>query len=139
MDELQVVSESLQQDVAQFGDVRKNLEEFAKKTGKDISQVIGDVNGVYDKIFELTVQNEKALLQRIAADIEFMDRDAAMSKQEFERFIQRIPKHLQERFQAMGTSFEEIAGEDMMIDHREMGGLIDKLLAENAEKTPVQA
>ncbi|GMH36884.1 hypothetical protein BSKO_04757 [Bryopsis sp. KO-2023] len=134
VDELQDVSESLQNDLGQFAEVRSNLEDFAAKTGKDISSVIGDVNGVYDKIFALTVQNEKALLQRIAADLEFMDRDAAMSKQEFQRFIQRIPKHLQERFAAMGTSFEEIAGDDMVIDHHEIGGLIDKLINENADK-----
>lgn len=139
MDELQVVSDDLQQNVSQFADVRKNLEDFAAKTGKDITQVIGDVNGVYDKIFDLTVKNEKALLQRIAADIEFMDRDAAMSKQEFERFIMRIPKHLKERFAKMGTSFEEIAGEDMVIDHHEMAALIDKLLQENAGKSAASA
>lgn len=134
VDELQDVSESLQNDLGQFAEVRANLEDFAKKTGKDITAVIGDVNGVYDKIFDLTVKNEKALLQRIAADLEFMDRDAAMSKQEFQRFIQRIPKHLQERFAAMGTSFEEIAGADMVIDHHEIGGLIDKLIEENSSK-----
>lgn len=39
-----------------------------------------------------------------------MDRDAAMSKNEFDRFIQRIPKHLQERFKKMGATFEQIAG-----------------------------
>lgn len=137
VDELQDVSESLQNDLGQFAEVRTNLEDFAAKTGKDISAVIGDVNGVYDKIFALTVQNEKALLQRIAADLEFMDRDAAMSKQEFQRFIQRIPKHLQERFAAMGTSFEEIAGEDQVIDHHEIGGLIDKLIDENSTKVAV--
>jgi len=60
-----------------------------------------------------------------------------MSKNEFERFLQRIPEHLRERFYKMNTSFEEIAGKDMQIDHQEMAQLIDMLMSENAAKQPV--
>ena len=63
-----------------------------------------------------------------------MDRDASMSKNEFERFLQRIPEHLRERFFKMNKSFEDIAGADMQIDHHEMANLIDMLMNENAAK-----
>ena len=66
VDELQTVSDTLQKDLGQFADLRQSIDEFAKETGADIKQVIGDVTGVYDKIYSLTVENERLLLQRIA-------------------------------------------------------------------------
>jgi len=66
VDELQAVSDNLQRDLGQFAELRESIEDFAKETGADIKQVIGDVTGVYDKIYNLTVENERLLLQRIA-------------------------------------------------------------------------
>jgi len=66
--------------------------------------------------------------------LEFMDRDESMSKNEFERFLQRIPEHLRDRFVKSNKTFEDIAGKDMVIDHEEMKGLIDMLMNENASK-----
>jgi len=66
--------------------------------------------------------------------LEFMDRDESMSKNEFDRFLQRIPEHLRDRFAKSNKSFEDIAGKDMVIDHEEMKGLIDMLMNENASK-----
>lgn len=137
IDDLQGVSEDLQGQLGNFTQLRESMEQFAKETGCDVKKAIGNVNNVYDKIFGLSVQNEKALLQRIAADLEFLDRDAAFSKEEFERFLQRIPAHLRDRFNVSGMSFESVAGADRVIDHNEMADLIDKLLEENVAKMPV--
>lgn len=134
VDDLQNVSEGLQKDLEHFGQLRESMEDLARETGMDIKAAIGNVNSIYDKIYGLTLENERALLQRIAQDLEFLDRDAAMSKIEFERFLQRIPVQFRTRFQAMNLTFEDIAGEDKQIDFKEMGSLIDKLMQENCEK-----
>lgn len=68
-----------------------------------------------------------------------MDRDEEMSKMEFQRFLQRIPTQFKERFENTGLTFEAIAGDDQEIDFKEMGSLIEKLLAENDEKMQVSA
>lgn len=134
VDDLQGVSDALQKDLLGFSDLRQSMDEFTKKTGVDMAHALGEINGVYDRMYDLTLENERALLKRVAQDLEFMDRDEDMSKMEFQRFLQRIPKQFKERFEAKGLTFEAIAGEDKEIDFREMGALIEKLLDENDEK-----
>lgn len=139
VDDLQGVSDALQNDLAQFSDLRESMEDFAKETGTDIQQALGNVNGVYDRMYDLTLENERALLKRVAQDLEFMDRDEEMSKVEFQRFLQRIPTQFKDRFEATGLTFDSVAGDNQMVDFREMGNLIDKLLTENDDKKKLQA
>ncbi|CAD7705392.1 unnamed protein product [Ostreobium quekettii] len=139
VDELQGVSESLMADMAGFGDLRTAMEECAKESGKDMKEMLGDINGMYGRMHDLALQEEKALLKRVAQDLEFMDRDEKMSKVEFQRFLQRIPAQYKKRFDNMGLTFDAIAGEDQGIDFREMGQLIDKLLVETSDKISQQA
>ncbi|CAD7697355.1 unnamed protein product [Ostreobium quekettii] len=134
VDELQGVSEELMRDLEGFGELRTAMEEMAAKSGADLAETVGSINGVYDRLYGLTLENEKALLKRAAQDLEFLDRDEDFSKQEFQRFLQRIPTQFRRRFEASGLTFEAVAGEDQEISFKEMGGLIDRLLAENDEK-----
>lgn len=81
----------------------------------------------------MTTQNERALLGKIAQDIEFMDQDAGMSKEEFESFFNRIPAHLQEKFHAKGLTFERVAGDDGVVDFMEIEAMINTLMEENTQ------
>eukprot|EP00803_Ostreobium_quekettii_P000824 evm.model.scf_36.2 EVM.evm.TU.scf_36.2 scf_36:70360-72153(+) len=134
VDDLQDVSEGLHNQLGQFGDLRESMQEFSKESGQDITETISGINGVYDKVYGLSLQNERTLLLRAAQDVEFLDREEGLSQQEFQRFLHLIPQHLRERFEKSKMTFESIAGADHVIDHREMAGLIDTLLAENEEK-----
>lgn len=66
VDDLQGVSDSLQKDLSGFSDLRQSMDEFAKQTGADMAQALGNINGVYDRMYELTLENERALLKRVA-------------------------------------------------------------------------
>ena len=82
----------------------------------------------------MTNQNERALLGKIAQDVEFLDKDAGMQRPEFNDFVSRMPKHLQNRFKALGLTFEKVAGEDGVVDFMEIEDMINKLMAETDEK-----
>ena len=52
-----------------------------------------------------------------------------MQKHEYERFIQRIPIHLQTAFIALGdTSFQTVAGDNDLIEYQELEPLLKKIL-----------
>jgi hypothetical protein len=77
----------------------------------------------------ITIENEKTLLYRIAQDLEFMDKKAGMSRDEYQRFIKRIPLYLQNSFVSLGDkTFEEVAGEDKNIDYKEIEQLIQTII-----------
>ena len=114
--------------------VTGNIEKFASETGADVKKILGEANKIHAKMERMTNQNERALLGKIAQDVEFLDKDAGMMKPEFEDFFARIPKHLQNRFKALGLTFEKVAGEDGVVDFMEIEDMINKLMAETTEK-----
>ncbi|CAD7705393.1 unnamed protein product [Ostreobium quekettii] len=139
VDELQGVSEKLKEDIEGFGDLRVEMEALAKEAGKDLDDTLESINGMYDRMQDLNAREEKALLKRVAQDLEFMDRDEKMSKEEFQRFLQRIPAQFKKRFEELDLTFASIAGADKGIDYKEMGRLIDRLIAENDEQVASRA
>lgn len=97
VDDLEKVQTGLHEQLDQFSDLRESMEEFAKETGTDIKNAVGNVNNVYRRMESLSLKNERALLMRVAADLEFMDQSEGFSREEFQRFLLRIPEHLRER------------------------------------------
>lgn len=132
--DLKNVSEGLQNELEQFGAVQANLEKFAAEAGGGLEDILGNANKLYDKLQTQQAQNEKALLGKIAQDLEFLDKDVGMSKEEFDDFLDRIPKHLRERFFKRNMSFEKVAGDDGVVDFMEVEDMINQLMSENQEK-----
>jgi len=132
--ELKDVSDGLEKELDGFEKLKQNFEKFASDTGHDISKVMNNANKIYSKMQENTVNNEKALLGKIAQDLEFVDRDVGMSKEEFNKWLDRIPEKLRKKYENMGFTYEAVAGEDGTIDFMEVENLIQKLVEETDEK-----
>ena len=96
--------------------------------------ILGEANKIHAKMERMTNQNERALLGKIAQDIEFLDKDAGMQEAEFNDFFARIPPHLQNRFKALGLTFAKVAGDDGVVDFMEIEDMINKLMSENDQK-----
>ena len=47
--------------------------------------------------------NFRSLLEKLAADIEMMDKKEGLSPEEFDRFLARVPKHLKAKFNAIAA------------------------------------
>lgn len=109
--------------------LRSNLESYAKDTKTDFSKILGDVNSSFKRLEIITRENEQALLERIAQDLEFLDNNEGMQRDEYERFLERIPFHLQKTFENLGdTSFDKIAGKNMKVDYIEIKQLVHSIL-----------
>jgi len=132
--ELKDVSDGLEKELDGFEKLKHNFEKFASETGHDITKVLDNANKIFGKMQENTVNNEKALLSKIAQDLEFVDRDVGMSKEEFNKWLDRIPEKLRRKYESMGFTYEAIAGEDGTIDFVEIDGLIQKLVMETDDK-----
>lgn len=117
--------------------LRGNLQAYADETQLDFSQLLGEVNQSFQRLEVITMENERALLQRIAQDLEFLDHQPGMQRDEYERFVERIPEHLQDAFIKVGNnSFDQIAGKDEEIDYQEIRTLVHSVITDNnkAEK-----
>ncbi|GMH37387.1 hypothetical protein BSKO_05260 [Bryopsis sp. KO-2023] len=132
--ELKSVSEGLQSELEQFGAVQASLEKFAADAGGGLEEILGNATKLQNKLQTQAAQNEKALLGKIAQDLEFLDQDVGMSKVEFADFMGRVPTHLQARFNERGLTFEKVAGDDGVIDFMEIEQMISTLMEENSNK-----
>lgn len=64
--ELKDVSDGLEKELDGFEKLKHNFEKFASETGHDITKVLDNANKIFGKMQENTVNNEKALLSKIA-------------------------------------------------------------------------
>ncbi len=114
-------------------ELRKHLELYAKENKSNFNEVLDNFHKSFKRLEDITISNERTLLYRIAQDLEFMDNKEGMSKQEYERFIRRVPKHLQLSFDNLNkTHFDEIAGADKKIDYKEVQNLISSIITKKA-------
>ncbi len=114
-------------------ELRKHLELYAKENKSNFNEVLDNFHKSFKRLEDITISNERTLLYRIAQDLEFMDNKEGMSKQEYKRFIRRVPKHLQLSFDKLNkTHFDEIAGADKKIDYKEVQNLISSIITKKA-------
>ncbi|CAD7694713.1 unnamed protein product [Ostreobium quekettii] len=132
--DLKEAGDNLASELEGFEKLKENWEKWAGETGKDVSKVLENANKIYEKMHANTVNNEKALLGKIAQDLEFADKDVGLSETEFNKWLDRIPKKQRDKYKASGFTYESIAGADGTIDFMEIENLITKLMEENTEK-----
>ena len=131
VDDLRGNNDRLHQELSALQELRVNLQSYANDTKLDFSQLLQEVNQSFDHLDLITQENERVLLQRVAQDLEFLDHEVGMQRNEYERFIQRIPEHLQASFTALGdTSFEHVSGDDQRVDYQEIQALVHRVLKE---------
>eukprot|EP01026_Neomeris_dumetosa_P001392 TRINITY_DN10346_c0_g2_i7.p1 TRINITY_DN10346_c0_g2~~TRINITY_DN10346_c0_g2_i7.p1 ORF type:complete len:286 (+),score=31.53 TRINITY_DN10346_c0_g2_i7:119-859(+) len=95
VEDLKEVADELHEKLEKFEALSDSLENVAKQTGQDIKQLLAQSSQVRNNMKQMTLENERALLGRIAQDIEFQDGQEGINKELFQEFIQRIPRHLQ--------------------------------------------
>jgi len=113
--------------------LRQNLEMYAEKNNSDFQKVLEGINQSFQRLEVITTENERTLLYRIAQDLEFMDRKVGMNQDEYQRFIDRVPSHLQTSFLSLkNTTFTSIAGVDKKIDYKEIENLVTSIIKKDS-------
>ena len=122
-------NDQLHRELNALENLRKNLQNYADKTKLDFSELLTEVNQSFKRLEVISIANERTLLQRIAQDLEFLDHKPGMQYDEYQRFIERIPEHLQASFENLAnTSFEAVSGDDQSIDHKEIQALLHRII-----------
>jgi predicted nuclease with TOPRIM domain len=127
--QLKINNDQLHVELQALQTLRGHLENYAQETKLDFSKILDETNQSFQRLERVTMENERALLHRIAQDLEFLDHQPKMSKDEYQRFVARIPSHLSQTFLQMGnTTFSDLAGDDQYIDHHEIKALVQSVM-----------
>ncbi len=123
-------NDTLNSELLELNSLRKNLEKFAQENKSDFMKVLKDINSSFDRLEQITKDNERVLIARIAQDLEFLDSKEGMSEEEYERFINRLPYNLKNKFDKLGyNSFKRVAGDNSLVDYREIKKIINSSLS----------
>jgi FtsZ-binding cell division protein ZapB len=130
VESLKESNDTLHNELLALTSLRENLELYAKDNKKDFSKVLKDINGSFSRLENITKANERVLIARVAQDLEFLDNKVGMKREEYERFINRVPNNLKSRFNELGyTSFDKVAGENNLVDYKEIKNIVQSVVA----------
>eukprot|EP01025_Chloroclados_australasicus_P034775 TRINITY_DN3550_c0_g3_i1.p2 TRINITY_DN3550_c0_g3~~TRINITY_DN3550_c0_g3_i1.p2 ORF type:complete len:277 (+),score=42.90 TRINITY_DN3550_c0_g3_i1:264-1094(+) len=124
--QLKDTSDKLSNQLKQFDSLSQSMKEASKKLGLNVEDLIEKTTNTFKEMEVLNRRNERILLRRIVQDLEFMDRDVGLTKDEFERFKVRVPKKYHSFLDSV--RFEDFAGEDASLDVQEVRKLLDTML-----------
>ena len=123
-------NDTLHNELLELKTLRENLKNYAQENKKDFAKVLSNINSSFNRLENITKENEKVLIARVAQDLEFLDSKEGMKPEEYERFINRIPNNLKKRFEELGyNSFEKVAGENKIVDYKEIKKIVESLVA----------
>lgn len=130
VESLKESNDTLHNELLALKSLKESLELYAKNNQKDFSKVLKDINDSFQRLETITKENERVLIARVAQDLEFLDSKVGMKRKEYERFVNRIPNNLKAKFDELGyASFDKVAGEDNIVDYKEIKGIVQSLVA----------
>ena len=135
MKDLQESTEEMNETVREFEDIRERLSSLCKENGEmtQIGDLIDSLNRDFDAMRLIVMHNEKAALLSAFYGTCYRDNEIGLSRSEYRRFLGGLSIAQRRRFQDRGT-FEELAGEDCVIDLQEFQELVDRIITEYDEE-----
>lgn len=124
--------DNLKATLGQYDELKESLKEICGDN-QQLNDLINDVNEMYSSMKNTILSNTRAGILSAYYDAALKDDEEGMSPREYKRFLARLDKKTRSVFEGFG-SFEQIAGEDGLIDLAEFQQLVDKLLAEQADE-----
>merc|ERR1712003_206992 len=118
--------------LSQYDELKESLKDICGDN-QHLNDLINDVNDMYSSMKNTILSNTRAGILSSYYTAALKDDEEGMSKKEYRRFLSGLDKKTREIFKGFGT-FEEIAGEDQLIDLDEFQALVDKLLAEQSDE-----
>merc|ERR1739842_245924 len=120
--------DNLKATLGQYDELKESLKEICGDN-QQLNDLINDVNEMYSSMKQTILSNTRAGILSAYYTAALKDDDEGMTKKEYRRFLSGLDKNTREIFKGFG-SFEELAGDDEIIDLDEFQVLVDKLLAE---------
>mmetsp|Transcript_73232 Transcript_73232/g.177028 ORF Transcript_73232/g.177028 Transcript_73232/m.177028 type:complete len:267 (+) Transcript_73232:41-841(+) len=128
---LEATSEQLESQLKEFDGIRKEMEACAEAAGVQFQDFFKQTNDIFGSMSSVQKQQDMALLEKAAADIEFLDSSAGMSFTEFKRFCKTVPSKFREKLSdASEEKFKSVAGDDGVISVDELRAFLHAFVEE---------
>ena len=82
---------------------------------------------------ESLIRHEKEILNKVFDHLEFGDEKPGLSREEFKSFWKQMPNSYADRWKKTGKTFEDIAGDDGVLDYNEFTAMCDSFAEQEAK------
>jgi len=125
-------NQKLKANLEKFRELDKNLKQLSGSNIEGLEKLQTSCEAVMNRWKESLIKHEKTLLNKVFDEFEMNDSKPDMSKEEFIQFINALPPSYQDRWTNMNTTFEELAGDDNIMQYEEFRNLVDRWAEEEA-------
>merc|ERR1712150_339539 len=115
--------------------LKENVEKFRKLADSNIEgleKLQKSSQQVMKTMQENLIRHEKQILMKVFDHLDLKGKTDGLTKEEFENFWTQMPSSYVQRWEKMGKTFEDIAGDDGVLDYDEFRGLCDRFAEEEA-------
>merc|ERR1719385_97141 len=123
----------LKENVEKFRKLDENLKKLADSNIEGLEKLQKSSQQVMKTMQENLIRHEKQILMKVFDHLDLKEKEKdGLTKEEFENFWTQMPSSYVQRWEAMGQTFEDIAGDDGVLDYNEFMGMCDKFAEEEA-------
>jgi len=128
VEKMKETTDKMKSELAAFKAIKEKMAQYADSMGDDLQKSMEQADRLVRKMDAMTEDNEKTLLYKALSDLEFMDADEGLSKEEYDKFIERIPAARKAQFLKLAGDFETLAKGAETVSSDDVGDIIDKLV-----------
>eukprot|EP01084_Bolivina_argentea_P282551 483674_1 len=122
----------LKENVEKFRKLDENLKKLADSNIEGLEKLQKSSEQVMKTMQESLIRHEKEILNKVYDHLEWKDDKDGLTKDEFTEFLNALPQSYRERFKEHGETFEDLAGDDGILDYTEFTDLVDKFAEQEA-------
>jgi len=112
-------NQRLQSTIESFHKLDETLKNLGEQNLDGLKELKQKSDAVMQNIQEGLIRQEKHILHKVFDYLEYNDREAGFTKEEFEAFWKEMPAAYNERWRQTGKTFEDVAGDDGIIDQED--------------------
>merc|ERR1712048_485465 len=126
-------AKDLEKSLSEFDELRKDLRKICG-SNEELNAMMNEMNQQYEDMVNLIANNRRAQLRSIYYEVSTLDREAGLSKTEYDKFLARLDTTTRAYFKKQG-SFDLLSGDDDVMDLQEFEIVLEKVIAEEEEKS----
>jgi len=132
--ELRESNQRLRTNLTKFKELDENLKTLAGNNLEGLEKLQKSSKAVIDRWRESLIKHEKSILNKVFDQFEFKDDKEDMNEQEFNEFLDALPVEYRTRYNALGKTFKQLAGDDNLMQYDEFKRLVDSWVDEVANE-----
>lgn len=122
----------LKENIMKFQELDKNLRTISNSNIKGIEKIQKKSRMVMDSMQQSLVRSEKSILHSVYDNLEWDNNMKGLSRQQFDMFWKKLPRSYYKRWLNLGKTFEQLAGENGILDYKEFTQMVDEFAKQEA-------